>query len=889
MLQTCSQCRRANPPGAVYCYFDGFVLTGRAGGPLLAGSQLFCTPFVLPSGRNCRNFDEFALGCHDEWDAARELLFQGTIERFLGGIGRADLALCARQAARFPDADRGLNQLLTALPGKALEPPRLHVEPREICLGKLGVGENRRIELHLQNRAMGLVHGSVASTDGVWLAPGDPPGGAERHFQFRDEMSLAVRVCGDRLRAGTEPLAARLLIESNGGNAVVVVRAEVRITPFPDGPFANCKTPRQVAERARANPKVVAGCFESGAVARWYQSNGWVYPVQGPVATGLGAVQQFFEALGLTAAPKVELGAPDVNLAGEPGQALRETVEVRSREKRPVYAHATSNVPWLRPGRPRLNGQSASIPLEVAAVPDRPGETLDGQLTVHANGHQRFVVPVKLRITGSAFDFGAEDAVSPKSGARVVAPEPPCLPPFGDMSGEQIEDESPAAKSIEAFAVSPSRLAGIATGRSPRRRSTARGRSRQGKWIHAIPALALVCVLGALLLRDALHKPVAAPSAEPRKRIGYSFGELADADPRLVFNRGKHHDLRFGLVMTRERDPKNAAKPKRLTYEEYGASNNTCVKIDGLEHLLGRKPGRLVAEHSEADRLTWVAVWAYDDTHIQVTQTIQIVPGAQTGLLDTCLIRYTVENTGTDPHNVGLRVLFDTFIGAEDGVPFVLAGRKGLLTKPTILTGNDVPAHLEALERADPANPGTVAYMGIKNLQLPDIKAEPVVKMVIGTWPGSEKKWEWEEDSSTIKEDIKDSAVTLYWASRATAPGEIREMVFSYGLNAISSPEAGGTLALSTGGSYQVGKEFTVTAYVKKPAGGQKLRLEIPKDAVELADGEQAEQQIGEGAEFAQLSWRLRAKLEGTHSLAVSSGRAHSSFQVKITSRGLFH
>jgi hypothetical protein len=861
MVQLCLRCQRANPPDAAYCFFDGVVLAGRPGGSIRGSvpSDAFPSPFVLPSGRSCRSFAELAAGCETDWEAALEALEHGFFEAFLSGLGRADLAVRAREAARLPDADQGLNQLLSWLPAADTRPASLSVRPETVDLGILRIGDSCQFDLRLENRGAGLVFGAVTCTDDLWLAPGGLAGGGKKHFQFRRQTTIAIRVCGDRLRAGAKPLEAHLLVESNGGSFTVAVRASVPAVPYPDGPFVGCTTPRQVAERAKADPKNVAFLFETGAVARWYQSNGWVYPVQGPAASGLGAVQQFFEALGLTNPPRIELASPTVELEGQPGQRLNARFEVHSPERRPVYAYGASSVPWLIPRRAELNGRKATIPLEVPAVPDRPGESLSGQLTVHANGHQRFVVPVTLRVTANPFDFGAPD--------RERIPETAAPSPASAIEVRPIPD-------------SPTRTI-------PRRPSAP---GQRGKWnrLHALPAGTLLVALAGLLLFDARSKPAASAKVPADKRMGVFYGEVADREPRLLFNRNPEHDLRFGLVMTRERDPNDPEKPKRLTYEEFGSSNNTCVKIDGAEHLLGQRPGHLAGERFDPDRLAWMATWAYDDSGVQIIQVVQIVPGAQTGLLDTCLVRYSVENVGTVPRDVGLRVLFDTFIGAEDGVPFLVAGRKGLLTKPTAFTEKQIPSHMEALERPDPASPGTVAYMGLKNLQLPDGTPEPIVRMVIGTWPGSAKKWEWEEEASTRGKDIKDSAVTLYWDYRKTLPGEAREMAFSYGLNAISAAEGEGTLAVSTGGTYQVGAEFTATAYVKKPRPGQLLRLDFPQADVALADGESAEQVINDGGQFAQVSWRLRAVREGTHTLRVTSGRARASFQVKITSRGLF-
>ena len=54
------------------------------------------------------------------------------------------------------------------------------------------------------------------------------------------------------------------------------------------------------------------------------------------------------------------------------------------------------------------------------------------------------------------------------------------------------------------------------------------------------------------------------------------------------------------------------------------------------------------------------------------------------------------------------------------------------------------------------------------------------------------------------------------------APGASRQVGFSYGLKNVKS-ESGGKLAMTVGGSLQVGGEFVVAAYVKDPVAGQKL------------------------------------------------------------------
>ena len=203
------------------------------------------------------------------------------------------------------------------------------------------------------------------SVDTPWLTLGEGKGVAEKIFQCTHEEKFTVHVKGAKLRANNKPIEGKLVIDSNGGEPVtVIVRCTVPVKPYPgSGPLAGARTPRQVAEKAKANPKGAALLFEKGEVAHWYKSNGWTYPVQGPTAAGVGAVQQFFEALGLTPPPKVEISHRSVALNGNVGdQNIRHVLEIKTEEKRPVYAHGASNQPWIEVSRAKLNGRVAVIP-----------------------------------------------------------------------------------------------------------------------------------------------------------------------------------------------------------------------------------------------------------------------------------------------------------------------------------------------------------------------------------------------------------------------------------------------------------------------------------------------------------------------------------------------
>src|SRR5262249_20794808 len=158
------------------------------------GTMSFPTPFIFPSGRTCRNFDQLVRAAFELWEEARELLKNGSLANFLGGVGRADLARLARQAMTSPESDRALAEFLAGIPGTARQPPQLHVEPMEINLGELARGQSRSLTLRIQNKGMALLHGTIASEESPWLVLGEPPGVPSKLFECRQELNVPVQV-----------------------------------------------------------------------------------------------------------------------------------------------------------------------------------------------------------------------------------------------------------------------------------------------------------------------------------------------------------------------------------------------------------------------------------------------------------------------------------------------------------------------------------------------------------------------------------------------------------------------------------------------------------------------------------------------------------------------
>lgn len=911
---TCSKCNRTNPSEAAYCYFDGAVLDSRgaaAGGPVRAGAREFGNPFVFPSGEVCKTFDQLAMACQKNWSSAAELLGKGYFETFLVGLGRVDLAQTAQKAAKFPDRERGLDLLLSDLPTDVLQPPKLEVEPKDINLGTMKVGDDRKMKLELSNTGMRLLYGSITAENCPWLTLGDGGGTPQKNFKFGSDQTIQLNVRGKSLRASSKPQEGKLIISTNGGEAIVTVKVEVPAKAFSGGVLAGAKSPRQAAEKAKANPKGAAALFENGEVAKWYKENGWTYPVQGPASSGLGAVQQFFEALGLTPPPKVEISERSLSLKGKAGEQLRHSIEIKAQEKRPVYAHAVSDQPWLEVGKARLNGRTATIPIVIPEIPNK-SETLQAKIRVLSNGNQRFIIPVTISVAGAIVGGGGV---------------------FSSGAGAAAASASPLAFTTDNVASA----AGGGVVSSPYY-----ARRKQGNGLHWVPALLLIfCLLGGTGLEALwpylfgsssgqpsmtdLEREFSQPGASVIKSPGkiqsmldklvqIKDEGLKDPRPRIAV---QFQDLkrRFGIVMTDEKDPINPLKFKRLTYHENGQNNPTCIKVDNHEYLFGQvMPGRWIRDNNgkgkEMDLVTlqenrrWKSVMEYPEG-IRVTQVVQIVMGESTMLLDTCLVLYQIENNSQLPRHVGIRVLIDTFIGSNDGVPFAIPGQPDLVDTMREIPQKDIPDYIQALERSDLANPGTVAQIGLKIGGL-----EPMLSVLICRWPdiiGSEVRWRWQPSPMNVPPENKDSCVVLYWPELGMGPKEKRLVGYTYGLGRVGSvPKLGGPevevptqgagkMALTAAGNFGLKKEFTVMAYVKNPQNGQSVTLRLP-EGLTLSDSSDPLQKPVKpepGRDYTQVSWKVKSTSTGVKIIEADLKQADANlatakYDVNIRSKGLF-
>lgn len=390
----CPRCQRANPEGSLYCYFDGVALQVGADGAVSRLSQ----EFTFPSGRRCRSFEELAQGCADEWSAARDLLRQGTFQKYFSGIGRHDLARAAQESLAQSNADIALTNFIGALPVTRPPAARVDIHPRRAALGQLASGEQRQVPFAVANQGTGVLQGSVSVTEGGdWLKLDGGAAQCAIHTPREQRVNAVINTQG---LGAAQAYLGKLIVVTNGGIVEVPVGFDVVAKPFPQVPFQGARTPRELAERMRLQPKSAGPILEGNEVPRWFAANGWKYPVMGTPAKGVAGVQQFFEAMGLSKPPPLKLSQTEVRFVVPYPQTQKFQISLQTSSRKWVYGQATSAAPWLRVLTPQVSGpQKAAIGLEIdtRAMPAGRAETM---VQVLANGGQKLALRVVVEAEG---------------------------------------------------------------------------------------------------------------------------------------------------------------------------------------------------------------------------------------------------------------------------------------------------------------------------------------------------------------------------------------------------------------------------------------------------------------------------------------------------------
>ncbi len=343
-----------------------------------------------------------------EWNEARTMLLKGDFVPFLQKLGRADLVhpAPARSGSggttsgpgQQNDPDIALYNFLDQLPAGGAPGPHLELQPRRMVLKKVPIGKQTQVPLTVANGGRGILQGKLMISDGQeWIRLEGANGG---QVGLRTQRNQEVVVGIDtRMLLGGQSYTGKLTAITNGGIAEVPIRLDLEAVPFPLAPYQGATTPRQLAQRMLKDPKPGVGLLESGEVARWFTANGWSYPVEGEPAKGIGAVQQFFECLGLSKPPPLQLSETAIRLQCQDNRTAAGQVILHTPSRKWVYAQVASETPWLHVTTPSVSGpQQAPISFEVDPSALAGDQVHEGTLRIRANGNQKLLLRVQVEV-----------------------------------------------------------------------------------------------------------------------------------------------------------------------------------------------------------------------------------------------------------------------------------------------------------------------------------------------------------------------------------------------------------------------------------------------------------------------------------------------------------
>lgn len=293
-------------------------------------------------------------------------------------------------------------------------------------------------------------------------------------------------------------------------------------------------------------------------------------------------------------------------------------------------------------------------------------------------------------------------------------------------------------------------------------------------------------------------------------------------------------------------------------------SSFTTLRIDGMDRIYGQD-GSFIQPPTNEGALNNHSLFQMDE--VAVRQTLSIATNPATGRADATAIRYTMTNTGTAPHEVGLRLMIDTMLNNNDGAPFrvpAAGGSTEAVTTERDWTGGAMPPFWQAFE--DLANPQVSAQMSLQGAD-----ATPPDRMTIAHW-GAISGTAWEFTADPTRDVTSDSAVGMWWNPLPLAPGETRTVVVYYGRPQVEATQA---LTLSCPASLPYAEwsdhPVNLASYFVNTTGatypGVSMEIET---GLTLVDGDPVHH-LGDldPGESGSSTWRVQPPSAGTYSSTV--------------------
>jgi hypothetical protein len=360
----------------------------------------------------------------------------------------------------------------------------------------------------------------------------------------------------------------------------------------------------------------------------------------------------------------------------------------------------------------------------------------------------------------------------------------------------------------------------------------------------------------------------------------------------IIVNGGKENTGRFSINTTGGDPDRVGDENKPLVYGMADPwTSYTTVQVDGSNYVFGGRTQTSAGRQGPFGKLVFgpevvegnVIRTICETGPVETEQLLSFTRSSTTGLRDTARIAYRLTNRDTVPHLVGMRLMLDTMLGANDGAPFRV--KEQAVTTDTVFTKETIPDFWQAFDSlADPQvmSQGTLRGPGVTT---PD-------RVYFTNWGVlAEKVWDFDFEPGRVflrKGEFElDSAIAMFWDPITLPPGESVTWVTYYGLGGITI--APGKLSLGVTSPAVVTQSpegrsrFPVVAYLENSGEGEardvRAAIQLP-EGLTLAPGQQAMGRLGNLAvgESVQIAWQVEVeeRIRGEFSYQVRVEAANS-------------
>lgn len=296
---------------------------------------------------------------------------------------------------------------------------------------------------------------------------------------------------------------------------------------------------------------------------------------------------------------------------------------------------------------------------------------------------------------------------------------------------------------------------------------------------------------------------------------------------RVVVNPGPDHKGRFAIETTKGDPTRSSDDDQPLIYgRPIPWTSYTTLLIDGIPFVFGGEStkkrgnttyqyGKFISQELKDETIQTV----YQFNQITVKQTLSFLKNPSSQVKDLVSIGYSVQNNDQVTHTIGLRIMLDTKLGANDGAPFRL-GNQAVVSEEEF-KGNAILEYFQVFDSL--VSPNVIAQGYFKGVHE---KTKLIDKVSLANW-GSlfDSPWDYTfvKGRSFLREgeDEQDTALALYFDPQPMSPGQSELYQTAYGLGNVSVAKGALSLGLTAPSEVGINQKSTIliVGYVVNSGG----------------------------------------------------------------------